>query len=65
LVDVRFAPTAIKVRIARNDAMYQTRKWRMQIVTTKKPLEGGFSNSNLMIVNQAAINTGFPFVGRR
>jgi hypothetical protein len=27
----------------------------------KKPLEGGFSNSNPMIVDQVAINIGFDF----
>jgi hypothetical protein len=31
------------------------------VLTTKKPPEGGFSNSNLMIVDQAAINAGFDF----
>jgi hypothetical protein len=35
----------------------QSRYW----ASTKKPPEGGFLNSNLMIADQAAINAGFDF----
>jgi hypothetical protein len=34
---------------------------QVEVARNKKPPEGGFSNSNLMIVDQAAINAGFDF----